>query len=334
MNHHPSIGEHLLKIAGSSASTAGMTRSSPTTTTTTAASKFGREGYVHPFLRPSAGGPMKRSDRKRAFANAQFYSECCILGIKPSEADLAARDADSRYNKWWVEAKCDKSGEKDNTDHQEQELDTKRRRIDQNDIEPENDIASSTSDKVSKSSSAVVSGSEDELPVKRQPPRHIVRSDALIREVQLSTLLHGDYISEAKAGVIRVMRATGGDTSCHEFLNIVEILTSYYSTRGWDDRWTAKDTSPRAMDGKWLNLAKPTFSECKGRNERGESIYTLGRVAFDMFRPVNLACSMGESFVSISPWTPAEIDRPLYYPSSLKKATTRHSRKPQMRNYE
>jgi hypothetical protein len=234
-----------------------------------------------------------------------------------------------------VEAKCDKSGEKkDNIDHQEQELGTKRRRIDQHDIEPENDRASSTSDLYSIFSSSVVSGNEDELTVKRLPPRHIDSSDTLIREVQLSTTLHGDFISEAKAGVIRVMRATGGDTSSHEFLNIVQILTSYYSARGWDDRWTAEDTSPRAMDGKWLNLAKPTFTECKGRNERGESIYTLGRVSFDMFRPVNLACSTGESFLSISPWTPAEIGRPLYYPSSLKKDTTRHSTKPQMRNYE
>ena len=144
---------------------------------------------------------------------------------------------------------------------------------------------------------------------------------------------HVMKISQIKSNIVEMLQNSMGDTSDHDFVSAMNLLASYYSSRGFDERWGTSDTGPLAMDGKWTTLSKPTFSECRGRNERGECVYSLGRVAFDMFRPTSLVCSLSAVYILISPWSGTENDRPLYFPAGLQKSMGL-SRKPPMRNYE
>lgn len=49
-------------------------------------------------------------------------------------------------------------------------------------------------------------------------------------------------------------------------------------------------------EGMWLTLSKPTYKDNLGPNQEGDPQYTLGRMAFDMFRPTQLVCSIQGNF--------------------------------------
>ena len=50
------------------------------------------------------------------------------------------------------------------------------------------------------------------------------------------------------------------------------------------------------LEGHWFTLTKPTYTDCLGFNERGNPMYTLGRMSFEMFRPGNLVLSIEAVF--------------------------------------
>jgi hypothetical protein len=67
------------------------------------------ESAVAPLI-PIPTAPFAKSERKRALTTAAYYSECCMNGIPPVEADKAALAMQSQYNKWWVGAKYHETG--------------------------------------------------------------------------------------------------------------------------------------------------------------------------------------------------------------------------------
>lgn len=50
------------------------------------------------------------------------------------------------------------------------------------------------------------------------------------------------------------------------------------------------------MEGMWLTLSKPTYAGNLGDTPSGDPMYTLGRMAFDMFLPTQLVCSLQGNF--------------------------------------
>lgn len=57
------------------------------------------DAAVAPSIRkPTA--PFAKSERKRAYTSATYYSECFVRGISPVDADTAALDAQDQYEKW------------------------------------------------------------------------------------------------------------------------------------------------------------------------------------------------------------------------------------------
>jgi hypothetical protein len=87
-------------------------------------------GAIAPTLtRPTA--PFAKSERKKAFLSAMYYSECFSRKIQPREADSAAFDIQNQYNKWWVDAKAPKETDSGNDDSDRTSVaGTKRRRLD------------------------------------------------------------------------------------------------------------------------------------------------------------------------------------------------------------
>ena len=54
--------------------------------------------------------------------------------------------------------------------------------------------------------------------------------------------------------------------------------------------------SNNRMEGMWLTLSKATYFGTLGQTPGGDPLYTLGRMAFDMFLPTQLVCSLQGNF--------------------------------------
>lgn len=143
------------------------------------------------------------------------------------------------------------------------------------------------------------------------------------------------------------------------FLKLLRILESVYKDNNIDAR-TA--TSPiiddnngnssmerQAMDDTtWVTLQpSPHYQECLGQNAKGNDLYTLGRMSFDMFRPTNLVCSVQWTFNTVVPVGAESMlhmeggsreqqrDRPRAVPKSLQKEVI-HTKGgcPRLRTYD
>lgn len=96
----------------------------------------------------------------------------------------------------------------------------------------------------------------------------------------------------AKADVLNHILNARGDTTNPRFLAALAVLSSIYLGSGQDAR-TLQDKSQKSMiEGSWSTLSRPTFQGCLGTNEKGQFMYSLGRMSFDMFRPTELKCSI------------------------------------------
>jgi hypothetical protein len=95
----------------------------PNAVTTTAFSfrKVSLDRPVAPLLAQPMAPFAKKSNRKKAFMSASFYSECFLNGIGPVDADTAAMDAQSRYDKWWKSTRYAALSQQPQFDEQQQQ---------------------------------------------------------------------------------------------------------------------------------------------------------------------------------------------------------------------
>jgi hypothetical protein len=121
-----------------------------------------------------------------------------------------------------------------------------------------------------------------------------------------------------KDRLVEQLQKTGGDTSTTEFERCVELLRSAYLSSTTTNNSNRNDR----MDGTWLTLSKPTYSECLGHNENGELQYTLGRMSFDMFRPSHLKVSVRAVMNNVRVMDPTS--KPHSFPHRLAKELERH----------
>lgn len=285
--------------------------------------------------RPFLVSTMSTGDRKRAFENAQFYSECCLHGIDKPEADNAAQSAREQYEKWWVSTKSSPATLATTSDSSR----TKRRKLQDAAsirfnaaVDKETDQAISTTNGSTPRMAIVSSGEEDarqNMPIGRQSKEQ----QSLIHQIELSHISQSMRVIDAKREVVHIMEETGGDTSSRRFLELVDLLSSHYTAVGWDVRWR-QGQKETLLDGKWRTLSKPTFNECLGRSESGKYQYTLGRIAFDMLRPTNIVCTIEDMYNTIQPLGLVDAQPPLFFPRSLKKEAQEEVRQSKLRNYE
>ena len=248
-------------------------------------------GAIAPCLaRPTA--PFAKTKRKKATVSAIYYSECFLRNIRPIDADSAAFDIQNQYTKWWVQSKKQPSrsisisNQNDDTDANDN---YKRRRLD-----PETTDGGSI------------------------PPSLVAPPESK------SPLMTQDQLTLLKTRTVEHLQKTGGDTTTAEFQNCLEQLRSVYACRKTGDANTSRDDPAECIDGTWLALSKPTFSECQGRNENGEYMYSLGRMSFDMFRPTQLKCSIRAIMNNIRVMDPKH--KPQSFPRRLGKELQRHNK--------
>mmetsp|Transcript_2995 Transcript_2995/g.4531 ORF Transcript_2995/g.4531 Transcript_2995/m.4531 type:complete len:484 (+) Transcript_2995:92-1543(+) len=107
-------------------------------------------------------------------------------------------------------------------------------------------------------------------------------------------------LENAKDSLLHALAITGGDVTSKAFEKALVPLVHYYEEAGWDARDPEGIYShheyTRRVEGMWLCLSKPTYFGNLGETSNGDPMYTLGRMAFDMFLPTQLVCSLQGNF--------------------------------------
>lgn len=289
---------------------------------------------VSPLLtRPTA--PFDRTERKKAHTSAVYYSECFIHGIEPVMADTAAVEAQGKYDKWWIKSTASRRSKGDRVAHKRPpnkcELrgtrSVKSRKtvetsaIRETGIEDQMSVTSANAVTVSSCfDSHFEAGGRGHLSSDDDESMYGIHTDIPFNELdvpmhQISTLptTSRSYIEAVKNRMIENLRSSGGNVETPQFLECLEVLETYYS------RIKLSNSGDRlsALEGNWLTLSKPTYTEFKGKNEKEESLYSLGRISFDMFRPTGLLCSVQASFNNVHSIDPKDPGRPLHVPRKL-----------------
>jgi hypothetical protein len=111
------------------------------------------------------------------------------------------------------------------------------------------------------------------------------------------SMLHFPATMESyKEAVFYALAISGGDATTDAVQKALEPLVKHYDELGWDARLQHHSSSERVLEGMWLSLSKASFFGSLGENAEGDPMYTLGRMAFDMFLPTQLVCSLQGNF--------------------------------------
>jgi hypothetical protein len=112
-------------------------------------------------------------------------------------------------------------------------------------------------------------------------------SNRNLRNTESFLLLQG-----TKAQLLRELASSGGDTTRAAFHDALDRLTKIYDPSHFDARKLPprpsksskhKENQPPQMEGMWIDLSKPKFSDCVGMNDNRYYMYTLGRMSFGTY---------------------------------------------------
>ncbi|KAL7480889.1 hypothetical protein ACHAW6_006551 [Cyclotella cf. meneghiniana] len=165
-----------------------------------------------------------------------------------------------------------------------------------------------------------------------------------------------------RSELIDALQSAHGDTKDKRFLSSLEVLSRFFKSSGRDARvnpWSVRKISdggseygysgsevggPLASDlleGSWVNMSRPNYVECLGKNREGDFMYTLGRMSFDMFQPGDLICSVQSTHNNIRIVGEQE-ELPSFVPKSLREEVASlsnsdgdsTSKRPLLRSYD
>jgi hypothetical protein len=109
-------------------------------------------------------------------------------------------------------------------------------------------------------------------------------SNRSLRKTENFLLLQG-----TKAQLLRNLAGSGGDTTSAPFHDILDRLTQIYDPSHFDARKLPSRPSknskqqPIQVEGMWIDLSKPKFSDRFGINDNHDFMYTLGRMSFGTY---------------------------------------------------
>ena len=281
-------------------------------------------------LLPTTFLPLNDTDRKRAHASAIYYSECFLNGVTPNDADHAASKIQQQYKRWWLTGTVSDEPTKQETNAAVQGERSghgfqQKRTLPLVSDDSVDEYEQSSKRRRRRSLRAVINnvtlfgrhGSHGRNPMAQSA---IAASSLTARDnlgfhsnVDQPSVIR-EQICHVRDTVIAHMKSSGGDLDNDLFGSQLEILHSYYLLSNCD---VGKPDAPFEVDGTWLTLSKPTFTECMGFNDAGDHIYALGRMSFDMFRPTGLRCSIQGNFNTVHR---LHGEVPHSVPRSLRKA--------------
>jgi hypothetical protein len=143
-------------------------------------------------------------------------------------------------------------------------------------------------------------------------------------------------VLEAKRELLSELIRAGGDSSRPEFEEKLQALLINYEPSHFDPRRGVTRTSvnycsrcvdPSKLEGIGISESKPVYPGCLGMNGKGEPMYKLGRMSFDMFRPTQLIVSIQGTFNAIDVVDGTDEEAVKYVPNSLLP-DVRHGKSP------
>ena len=287
---------------------------------------------LEPIRKASSSVRVDPSERKKAALSAAYYTECSVRGIDPLEADKAVTKVKNQYGKWWPSTNSPSQGSGIHNHKLEDKVQSLPKRPpfkrQKRSVSNASDQAEA-GDSISMMNNISVESAYTESASKRRREETSVTS--LSSSINLSS---AQSLRMVKASLIQDLRDSGGDTLSPKFTSLLGVLHSWYIAQGFDARWSYEDPSC-FMDGSWLTLSRPTYEDCLGQNPNGDLLYTLGRLAFDMFRPTGYRCSLQAIFQEIGlDLAEPFCDRPRSFPRRLLQERQARKHKPAMRTNE
>lgn len=95
-----------------------------------------------------------------------------------------------------------------------------------------------------------------------------------------------ESIPEAKAALRAALKAHGGNTKNEKVVAAVEALASLNPTKA--------PAKAESLFGDWKQINSPEYPGMLGLDNEGKPKYTLGRLAFNLFEPKDLVCSISD----------------------------------------
>jgi hypothetical protein len=296
---------------------------------------------VAPLLKKPLA-PFQKSEKARAFKSAVYYSECFLKGVTPNDADKAALDVNNQYNKWWLKsshlpqkmnAPATSSDDVSITslkrkypsgESSEMNRNDKLSRKRSENILMNHPITEASSNKIFDSTLSVSIDEDDIASTDKQNNRlntsHREFMDAFeVRDIPNLSVLSVGQVHGIRDEIIRKLQMNDGTVDDAMVQSGLSILESYYLTLDLDARFDDAESFPYHLDGLWLTLSKPTYTECQGKNQQNEFIYSLGRMSFDMFRPTNLKCSIQGTYNTVQMLDSSKGELPYSMPRRIRK---------------
>jgi hypothetical protein len=143
-------------------------------------------------------------------------------------------------------------------------------------------------------------------------------------------------VLEAKRELLSDLKRAGGDSSRPEFEEKLQTLLTNYEPLHFDPRrpvikanvdFSSRCLDPSKLEGVGISESKPVYPGCLGMNGKGEPMYKLGRMSFDMFRPTQLIVSIQGTFNVIDVVDGTDEEAVKYVPNNLL-ADVRHGKSP------
>jgi hypothetical protein len=301
--------------------------------------------------------PFHKTEKGKAHKSAIYYSECFLKGITPNDADRAALDIDSHYKKWWVQSayheqegagappratlgskfnekpvmaggiSTDSSKRKyvqvvsDSSHYSHSEDNAKRRRRRGRLRDVIDDVAFDLQQE---------QGREEQIPEEAENSTGLTAARIIPEEedaadpfmIQIIPNLSSVTVMQIEAirdEILDTLRRNGGVLEDPTLKTGLSILESYYLSSDFDARRADTAEFPYDINGTWLTLSRPTYTECQGKNQSDEFLYSMGRMSFDMFRPTNLKCSIQGIFNTVQMLDAAKGELPFSMPRRIRK---------------
>lgn len=113
--------------------------------------------------------------------------------------------------------------------------------------------------------------------------RYLTTNESLGRHAErsLATL-------DAKKNLLSELARSGGDVTTASFAKVLQALVKLYDPTKFDARKLPRKPSKNkrakpGLEGMWIDLSCPKFSDCLGVNSNNDFMYTLGRMSFGAY---------------------------------------------------
>ena len=117
--------------------------------------------------------------------------------------------------------------------------------------------------------------------------------------LQHFAMIPRDYITRTiRSEVIDSLVSADGDVRDPRFLRSLQLLEEMFKSTVTCQSFSL--LSP-LLNSDWKSISRPEYHHlgCLGANERGDDVYTLGKITFNMFKPTNLRVTVQSTMNSI-----------------------------------